>query len=526
MKILSDKYIITAIWTILTAYLIHYLVHASSIVFGADLSIILSFAERIYYGGEIAIDYYDPNPPLSFLFYVPIIAIKEFLGTPVYYTHFLYALGLCSISFALCVYFLRKFSWIDANTKHILAMTYAAAIIIAPSTDFGDREHVIILGLMPFILFQICITSRIKVPLFLALITLTFGTLVVLMKPHYGLIPTLLLAHRIWDRKDLSTFKDFDFWSLTIGVVTYGIVLTVFFDKFLTIILPDILEIYIKQRHGAVVFETIGYLLIVILVFKLSYASEVPKDRLKIVMVLCLFTIALLIPFFVQGRGLNNHRIPFITVLSLAASTSIFYAISMTSFKKFALTLSALITIFVMHSYRAIPAAYLTHEEFQAMPLSDIMRKYCETNCNFLFLHSTSDLIHQLTIYHDSNHASRFTSMWFLPALRQEKALREENKSGLMSDEHYQALLNKYDIMITQDQMAFKPDFIINFRTDELNILDFFNIFPSFKASLNDYQLEEAIKFNQQIYYPGFKIDANTTRDTNFDIWVRKKATK
>ena len=88
-------------WAVLGVVLGLYLWNLYGLVYDADLAILTSFAQRMLEGHKFADMYYETNPPLSILIYVPVLWIQSWSGLEIYHAHFFYSLGLSFIFFLL-----------------------------------------------------------------------------------------------------------------------------------------------------------------------------------------------------------------------------------------------------------------------------------------------------------------------------------------------------------------------------------------------------------------------------------------
>ena len=141
-----------------------YLWNLYGLVYDSDLAILTSFAQRMLEGHKFSEMYYETNPPLSIIIYVPVLWIQSLSGLEIYHAHFFYTLVLLGISLVLSASLLWRLDFLDVGSKHALLMGYALTQVIVPSLDFGDRDHLVLLGLFPFVLGQLVLLNTINVP--------------------------------------------------------------------------------------------------------------------------------------------------------------------------------------------------------------------------------------------------------------------------------------------------------------------------------------------------------------------------
>ncbi|MBU0858578.1 MAG: hypothetical protein KJ667_01455, partial [Alphaproteobacteria bacterium] len=215
-----------------------------------DIAWLAIAAERLLQGGSMLRDAYEPNPPLSIIFMMPPVLLSWITPLPLYICTTLYSTIIIFGSTLLCHALLRRLDFLDRHDVNIFCAAYLCAMIVFPSIDYGERDHLVLAGVMPFMLWQIAFTFKRPLPPRLTSAILIVGPLFVLLKPHFGLLPTLLLLHRtIIQRRLFSIIRDPDFIALAVGVVIYITVTLLFFNDYVTQILPAVLSIYIGMRE-------------------------------------------------------------------------------------------------------------------------------------------------------------------------------------------------------------------------------------------------------------------------------------
>ncbi|MFP4313489.1 MAG: hypothetical protein ACLFR0_04085 [Alphaproteobacteria bacterium] len=511
----EPKKTIFALWALLLSYLgFVFLPSLYTSVLSSDVSILVSFAERVADGMQMSKAYYDPNPPMSMLIYVPVVWIARLLDLELYRVHFFYSGFFVLLSFGLSAYLMRRMSFIDPALRQIFLMLGLFGLFVSPSIHFGDRDHLIICGLLPFILVQICLLKYIRVNKFILVTALLLGTLGVLIKPHYGLLPTLLLAWRFWQERDWRIVLAPDFMALASGVIAYAIIIALFFSDYLTVVLPDVLSFYISLRHPIISIELTVYSMLLALVCLLAHESRQENAQVKPVYILAFFSFIMLVVFAAQGKGLNYHRIPYLVFFYMAASGALYLFVKRFTRQSLALIFSVFICALALVLFRGMPKPFVTHLSFKELPLSLALEKYCpdkEETCRYFFYHDVSETIHQLAIYHDAFHASRFTSLWFLPVILINENLHADGKSeqAKYTPAEIKAMKERYTQMIVNDFQKMKPDVLLILSGEiydnrPFEFIDYFSYHPGFVREIQNYEQVDAFTFKRDIYYPGF----------------------
>ena len=494
--------------------------------FKTDTAILSHFAERMLSGEKMSQAYYEVNPPLSMIVYIPQILLKNITGLPVYYAHTLYICLLALLSAVLSWSILKRLTVGDEDTKRFLFGLAVISFFMIPNFSFGDREHLIILGLLPFTLIQIALHQRIEIPRKILLPGLIFGAIVVLIKPHYGLLPTALMIWRFWKHKDGHFLQAPDFLALSIGVLSYGVLLWFVFTDYLRIILPDVLSLYVSFRNPAVYPEIFVFACAALVIGLTALSLNLETQAKRIIQWLMIVTCLLFIPYLVQGKGFDYHRIPWLFSFFTLIGFSAFATLRIKLRPVISTIIATMIVIAGIWFLRPLPLERPSHDEFKTLAFSQLVERECPKPCSFLLLNDTSDFIHQLVIYHDATHASRFTSMWYLlPLIEHEKAIRDGTQSA-MEDGQYRILKKKYADMVARDLERYEPDIILklenlNVGDPEFDFIEFYSSNQNFDAAFAAYEKTDTVTIDQRPYFAGLKTKYDG-KDSMFTVYKRR----
>lgn len=523
-----------ALWLLLLAHLgFLYIPSLYAMVLSSDIAILISFAERILDGMKVTEAYYDPNPPMSMIIYIPVVLASRALDITLYHAQFFYTLIIIAASFVLSALLLRRIDSLDHFMRNLLLMSGLAALFIVPTTSFGDRDHLIICGLLPFTLVQICFLKNIAVPNSLKIPALLLGTIGVLIKPHYGLLPTVLLIWRFAKTRDFKIVFHSDFLFLAVGVLGYAAVMLTFFSDYLFIVLLDVITFYTSIRHPIIIPEMTAYTMLCALCVFAAYESRQEEGHKRAVYALAGFCVLMLITYWAQGKGLNYHRIPYMVFFTMAFSSALYLFAARFIAKPLSFFLSITICWFMLLTFRGLPYQMVTHESFKQLPLSLAMDKYCPDNnetCRYFFYHDTSEIIHQLAIYDNGFHASRFTSLWFLPViLFEENKLADGKKDEMVyAIEDVQAMKDRYTKMMVEDFNTMQPDVLLiltgeQFDGRSFEFIDYFSYDPEFVKIMENYKKVDAYTFKREMYYPGMTTPFTGREPETIEVYERIK---
>ena len=530
--------VIAALWCGLIAYFtLRYIPALHAGVLSPDISILITFAERMLDGSKFSEAYYETNPPLNIMIYIPVVWLSRMTDIPLWDMHFYYSLFWFVLSMGLTALLLRKNTFLESHWKHMIMMAFMITAFMTPSKSFGDRDHYVFLFLVPFILVQIDLMSAKALPLWLKIPALVIGAFMILLKPHYGLLPTVLLCARIAKERSPKFLIQPDFLALSIGVLSYAAMLGLYFPDFITVVLPDTITLYATNPHPLVKFESIAYGIMTALCIAAVYEMKFPEKQKQLCLFLSLCTLILLIPYVVQGKGLLYHRIAHISFFYTTAAFTIYcaalkYSAPYARYLKPQLLPAGFVAllVFLCMTYNGLPKKQLTDEAFVTYPISEKLMEHCDQPCSYLMLYDYSDIIHQLAVYHGAFHASRFTSLWFLPLIIYSEYQIDKGEEGKLTPEEVQSYKDKYMSMVGEDMAKYKPDVILDFKDytlwddSKFDFIAYLSTAPRFAEQMQYYEKVDTLTLDRDMYYPGFRTPFTDEGEVHFDIYKRIKS--
>ena len=397
---------------------------------------------------------YDTNPPLSIWIYAPPVYLSNWTNIELHYAIYTCMFALIAFAFISTACILKKWSFVSQPEKSLFLASFIAATTILSSISFAERDHMIALIIVPFALTQLSITWKIDLPKYILYPVLLIGSILLLIKPHYGIIAVMLLIHRMISSRKISLWNDMDFIFLSVCTTTYMIVLLTWYQDFLNIMLPDIVtyylpynnpaKTYLELKKHALLFVCFGALLPFV-------ANRSNENNKKFILATTMFICALtsLFVFFLQMKGFFYHLLPTFAFLAPGLSLVLMTALS----KFFSANLSKnilagimIISVFSLAYWRApLLPEYPTHEDYKNADLTRYIRDNCAAPCSFFITHENMEIVSQTAFYIDENYTTRFPGYWFIPMLKQrldridvnikEQSLQDKKRFSLYAGE-------------------------------------------------------------------------------------------
>jgi len=139
-------------WIIVSAILLMALLVQMPVVLNADLSCLLTEGEKVLDGGKLGVDVFELNPPLSVYLYMPALQLARITGI----APEIIVIILVMIEIVAALVIIDRAAAaakLEADERSITACVLAFLFAIFPSAVFGQREHIAVIAMTPFVAF-------------------------------------------------------------------------------------------------------------------------------------------------------------------------------------------------------------------------------------------------------------------------------------------------------------------------------------------------------------------------------------
>ncbi|MDB5490917.1 MAG: putative rane spanning protein [Micavibrio sp.] len=498
-----------------------------------DMAWLMIAAKRLAAGGTMSTDFYETNPPLSVLFYIIPALTSEYLSfLPPYLSPLLFSVILYFMSVASVAFLVRQMRLFETGFRRYCVYCYAAALIIIPLLCFGQRDHVVAMALLPFMLVQWSLTQRIVLNSWLKWPVLIIGSIVILLKPPCGLVPVLMLADRFYRQRRFSIVFDPDVLALASALSLYLVAIFIFFPDFISNILPDDLVLYIMIRlqsvamlTGTLVFLSAG---LGLLLWSMPADSTEPWAGVFI-----LTALLCLVSYYVQGKGFYYHLVPFL-IFSSMAMAFVFYQFAASFYGRgdWKTELFSFIAFVVcLFGLTRPPLTLLTHADFQNSVLVKTIQNKCGPDCSFFMFNDALEIFAPVSLYAKREFGSRFSVYWFLPGILQEQNSLTKNPDDKELSANLKKHREKYTQIVAEDFKRYKPQLILIgdctiYNTADhhciVSFAEFFSTNREFRRQWSHYKREDIIKVPWKRYFDASIKDGPEAENYTFTVYRRK----
>ncbi len=513
--------IYTAIWTKL--YL--------DIPINTDFGWLLTCLDRFMAGGTYAQDFYETNPPLSFLIYLPAYPLyRTLINDPALIILLNFALYI--VLTALLVWRLMKLYgvatplMIGAFSAFLFANTWLLG------SSFGQKDQLVMLFLMPYAMLQVGFLAGQTTPKRLLLPAAILGGLAVCIKPHYIVVPGLFIAARFFfGRSLIKLLKSPDIIAFAMTGLVYLLLLRLAFPDFIEVIMPQVAELYLQDEPYPVWIRLpLAFYAVGAGFLALFLAEAEGTKRLKITLYTLIgLALICILPYYAQNKGLMYQAIPFYGFGVMAAMVALFGLIYHNSrIVEVAVLVPFALMLLINHTTMlGHPPGFMSTAEFKNFAYH---RKIQELAWNGVY----SDLDmkpYNLSLPHydpSLKQGSRFGQIWPMFGLNAlfTKARTEEDRNAIRTK------INDFVDLIAEDIDRHTPSLIAipSYRVDgsgssepQKNYHNLLMKNENFAKKMENYEFVETLTFDQGLYDRGSSRNYVEKLLTT-DLYVLKKA--
>lgn len=184
---------------VIAGFVVLPLVIIAAVPTNSDVAWLLYVAERVLDGATLYRDVIESNPPLIVhLSLVPVWLAKSLGVYPAYVYHG-FVIGLALISLGVQTVVLRRlFPDLETRTRRLFLTGLAFAMFILPGFSFGQREHIMLIGLLPYLWSAAGRSSGMAVSMPVGVVVGLLAGVGFALKPHFLIIWLSVEALVLW----------------------------------------------------------------------------------------------------------------------------------------------------------------------------------------------------------------------------------------------------------------------------------------------------------------------------------------
>lgn len=235
-------------WTMIAAILVTALLIQIPMVLNADLGWLLTASEKILDGRQLGIDLFESNPPLSVYMYMPAVMVARRAGVAPEVVVII--LVIIEIAAALVIIDrMAASAKLDAGERNVWTWCLALLLAILPGAVFGQREHIAVIALTPFVVVTALRWRGLDPGLLAAVLAGLGAGLAISIKPFFALVAGLPIVLGIIRQRSLRPLLTAETFAAAATTITYGAILVAVFPAYLFVYAPMVTEAYLPIRR-------------------------------------------------------------------------------------------------------------------------------------------------------------------------------------------------------------------------------------------------------------------------------------
>src|SRR3990167_6036054 len=460
-------------WTIMAILLLLCPILQYHVYLSHDISWHLIETQRFLAGGTYSQNFMDIDPTIIiYTLIIPVLIAKYLVMNIVWVTR-CYVFLLCLISLCCCLTVLKKLFFNNRLMLNVVAITISFILLILPIYEFGQRDHLMLVFIFPY-LCMICalvsgfVFSR-KLSMMISLLAGIGFIVNIKLWPLFLITEIYLTAHRGW-----KTFFRWETFIILGVTILYLVSIFIFTPDYVSFVLPLVMslyvggynitweEIFLSSASMSFIASFIGYFLFLL-----------QTKKSKPLLTLCLIANTTFWVVYILTRKVWYYHqytvLAFSLLMLVLMITEIisqyrfnaphFVSIAMIVFLGFMLLIGPLKGYLNLQS-----EAYLTYNPHQSTLLSKLIQTTQQlAEHQSIFVFSVSMRQGTLMTYAHVDYASRFNTLWMLPGLldqARKKAVSEQRARQLQAN------------LLAQDLYHYRPEVIIVDNTNDFEYLD------------------------------------------------------
>ena len=274
-----------------------------------DSTWILYVASQITEGKTLYTDVSEVNPPLIFIYSTSAIYLSKIFDFTYSQSYIILVSILIGISSYLSFLILES---TKKSKKHITYYLYVIIFIltIVIIKDYGQREHLLVIFIFPYILFSI-FKDKIQFSNILILIIIIFASFGFNLKPHFFLVFFAIEIVYAIHYKKISYLFRWDSFIIFFTGVLYLILILLKFPEYINFALPLALETYSGLFNKSFLILLKNNEVFIFFITLFIYLFFAKRDFTIDSKVLLITILSLFIIYLLQQKGWFYHRLPF-----------------------------------------------------------------------------------------------------------------------------------------------------------------------------------------------------------------------
>jgi len=424
------------IWIIIISSLL--IISISNIISSTinhDVAWYIYAANEFVDGAILYQDVVDVNPPLIIFISIPPVIIADILGlseiTIFKWYIIIIALSISILSYILTIkYNYNNYKWLIRSIFVIIIYL----VFVYPLRDFGQREHLMVLFILPYIASIVMSLENIKYNKYVEIIIGLCAGIGFSVKPYFILVWIIIEVYLIIENKNINSIFRYVNGGIVTVFILYAISGIYWFENYINLALlakesysaynsnmTDILQ------HHIIKYWAVGLILFIVM--------HIIKSNNKVINIIFIASTCSLFIAIIQQKGWSYHYYPaifFITIYFLIVMPLTLF--KYTNMLLFSINIKRMILIlsFLVIAYLLLPNIITSiNYRYNNIYINNFTR-YVDENASEEYIYIFSSSVYPsfpLINYSNAKWSSRFNCLWLIPGAYNNKNKNSRNYS-------------------------------------------------------------------------------------------------
>lgn len=411
-----------------------------------DVAWCFYLAKNMANGKELYRDIIEVNPPLVFWQALLINYVGNTLGLSIEIAFNSVCFLLTALALGLVNRYLTLIGSAIEPRRYLFITFVATGLLFFPGFNFGQREHLLVLQFLPWLVLRAARIHGVKVSMPEAIVVGLLAASGIALKPHSLLAPlaveaALFFFHRNW--RNIFAVENL---SASIAIIFYVLSIAFLTPDFMRLIIELGVKAYVPFYGFSVsdiIFRSLPILGSIIIAILLNTQYGTADRPLAVAAIFA--SIGFLISYYIQAKGFFYQLLP-ATVFAAIGGATILFRLSLRETKNLLLRKVSLV---------ALLFAINIHGQFypSTAPLFEKIIAENNPSSHTIFI-ATTNVSKAFPLVNRNNFiwASRFPAQWLTPYVSTKWT------SGPLPDDGI--VRHDLDWTVT-DFIQFKPDIVI-----------------------------------------------------------------
>lgn len=290
--------------------------------FSPDVGYLMHATQQVLAGEKYGPDIFEPNPPMILYLYVPVCLFAKWTTLSLMTTMRLYIILLAIVSLSLCFFFLKKLiRQQDKVLLYFLFYTLAFGMLFLPYVAFAQREHILIILMLPYLLSAVLALENKSIHPGIATLIGVMAGLGFTLKPFFLVTPCLVELYFIIKQRRLFAWVRIESLVIIGVLISYLVSIFLWQPDYIKVVLPFVFHYYYPAA-AAPWSQIIQFpVLLFCIAVMLSYLIYYKQDYYRTVsLIIELALIGMIVAFLIARAPWYYHIMPaFVLALLLVA---------------------------------------------------------------------------------------------------------------------------------------------------------------------------------------------------------------